>query len=91
MSPMTTVPDLEAWVVGEIEQPCQHGIIPGLLNCGLPATWVVSLRKDCTCPGLTHGFLCNEHKLRLVDVPAGCTYCKQQVSWTFTERVRGTS
>lgn len=92
---MTTavMPDLDAWMEGEIQEPCTIRLNwddgPSR-TCGRPAQWVAYVRFDCGLPALSR-FVC---ATCYAEVARGLVYCSaghgesHLVMPTWIERVR---
>ena len=86
-----TVPDvdLEQWLAGEIEQPCECLNWDGS-PCGSVADWLLTFRLRCDHPKIRH-FMCTGCKGFCTRFPRDwwrCDVCQKPAELTFTERIR---
>lgn len=89
---LSGVEDLEAWLKGEIEKPCE--LTKFGIKCGHPASWLAVFDLVCCGRGGMHRFICDGCKALIEsdgDLPPGAafhTICGGHAKMTFIERIK---
>lgn len=78
--------DLEAWMQGELERPCEAMPWPGTDLCPQRAAVIAYLR--CPNHGSIQVFFCQPHAEETAAHRAACDECRAVVACTWVERIK---
>lgn len=89
---VTTVPptneELDQFLKGEIEKPCQLLSATGQ-ECDRPASWLMIIRPGCKCgTEVLQRFACARCRRRALGGGVSCKHCGVRGQITWTERMR---